>query len=223
MTQKAHELQEIISDLTSIKEALAKSGSIFRFIDAGGILKSVLLLIGIFIGIYATAFHFLLEHYGTFTEIPLQIRCPIWILLLLSILFIGYLKTKRFLQGARLIRSDINLYKLLEESYTPQLLAVVLPHTITIILVAVFLFQNEMTLYLVPIIAFLFGLLYVSLSMVFYMREIYLLGLWLVATGLLTLFTAAYLSSLAMMGITFSAGFILAAVYLYANLPGEKR
>ncbi len=223
MEKETPELREVISDLTAIKEALSKSNSIFRFLDAGGILRSVLLIGGILIALYATAFHLLSEYYGTFAAAPAHYKALFWILLAISIVFTAYLKINNFLRGARLVRSKMTLYKLLEEVYTPQCLSVILPHLAAIVLAVVFLFQREMTLYLVPVLALLFGLSSVSLSTVFYMKGIYLLGFWLVATGLLTLFTAERLSALAMLVLTFSAGFILAALYLYAGLNGERR
>lgn len=96
-----------------------------------------------------------------------------------------------------------------------------LPHLAAIALAAVFLCQRGMTLYLLPVLALLFGLFTVSLSLVFYMKEVYLLGFWLVATGLLTLFAAERLSILTMLILTFSAGFILAALYLYVRPSGS--
>lgn len=117
----------------------------------------------------------------------------------------------------------MTLYKLIKEIYTPQFMSVSLPYLAAIALAVVFLYQKGMTLYLVPVLALLFGLFTVSLSLVFYMKGVYLLGFWLVAAGLLTLFAAEQLSILAMLILTFSAGFILAALYLYTGLNGERR
>jgi len=222
MEKETPDLRAVLSDLTAIKEAVLKSNNIFRFFDAGGLLRGVLLIGGILIALFAAAFHLLAEHYGTFAAAPAPYKALFWILLAIAIVFTAYLKMNNFLQGARLVRGNMTLYKLLKEIYTPQFLSVSVPHLAAIVLAVVFLYQRELTLYLVPVLALLCGLFTVALSMVFYMKGVYLLGFWLVATGLLTLFAAEWLSLLAMLVLTFSAGFILVALYLYASPNGER-
>lgn len=223
MEKGTPDLKEVIADLTSIKEALSKSGSIFRFIDVGGVLRSILLISGLLIAAFSAAFYYLFEHYGSFAAAPSQIKIVIFVLLGLSLSLIGVLKIRNFLQSARKISVDMTLYRLLEEVYTPQFLALVLPHTIAMVLVIIFLSVRGLDLYIVPALSLLFGLLSISLSGVFFMKEVFILGIWLIATGLFTLFTAEVMHPLAALGITFSAGFILMALFLYYNLPGEKR
>lgn len=223
MDKGTPDLSEVIADLTSIKEALSKSGSIFRFIDAGGVLRSILLISGVLIAAFSTSFYYLFEYYGSFVAAPAALRIAIFVLLGLSLLLIGVLKIRNFLQGARKISGDMTLYRLLEDAYTPQFVALVLPYTISIVLVIIFLSGRGLDLYIVPALSLLFGLLSISISSVFYMKEISILGVWLAATGLLTLFMAETVHPLIALGITFSAGFILTSLFLYFNLPGEKR
>ncbi|HOJ83855.1 MAG TPA: hypothetical protein PLZ49_02415 [Bacillota bacterium] len=221
MKKEAPNLDEVLSDLAAIKEAFLKSSGIFRFFDAGGLLRGVLLIGGILIAFFAAAFHLLVKHYGTFAAAPAHYKALFWILLALSIPLTAYLKINNFLRGARLVKSNMTLYKLIKEIYTPQFISMSLPHLAAIALAVFFLYQKEMTLYLVPVLALLFGLFTVSLSLVFYMKWVYLLGFWLVAAGLLTLFAAERLSIPAMLVLSFSAGFILAALYLYARPSGS--
>ncbi len=222
MEKETSDLREVIADLTSIKEALSKSGSIFRFIDAGGVLRGILLISGVMIAAFSAAFYYLFEHYGSFAALPVHIKALLWVLIGLSVSLIGVFKIRNFLQGARRISADMTLYRLLEEVYTPQFVALILPYVVSIVLVIIFLSVRGLGLYIVPIFSLLFGLLSISLSGIFYMKEIFLLGIWLAATGLLTLFMAEVVHPLAALGITFSAGFILTALYFYVNLPGEK-
>ena len=221
MKKEAPNLDEVLSDLAAIKEAFLKSSGIFRFFDAGGLLRGVLLIGGILIAFFAAAFHLLAEQYGTFAAAPAPYKALFWILLALSIVLTAYLKINNFLRGARLVKTNMTLYNLIKEIYTPQFISMSLPHLAAIALAVFFLYQKEMTLYLVPVLALLFGLFTVSLSLVFYMKWVYLLGFWLVAAGLLTLFAAERLSIPAMLVLSFSAGFILAALYLYARPSGS--
>ncbi|NLA46797.1 MAG: hypothetical protein GX866_04555, partial [Firmicutes bacterium] len=59
MEKETPGLNEALSDLAAIKEAFLKSSGIFRFFDAGGLLRGVLLIGGILIAFFAAAFHLL--------------------------------------------------------------------------------------------------------------------------------------------------------------------
>jgi hypothetical protein len=223
MDEKEQGLQEVIADLTRIKEALSRSNSIFRFIDAGGALRGILLISGLLIAAFSAAFYGLSARYGAYAAAPVQFKALLWVLVGLSLPLIGYLKARNFLQGARKISAGMTLFRLLREVYTPQFIALVLPYFAAMVLIAVFLSARGLGIYITPALSLMIGLLIISLSGVFYMREIYIFGgVWLVATGLLALFLAELLHPLAVPGLTFSAGFILTSIYLYLNHPGGK-
>lgn len=223
MDKKPQELDEVIADLKMIKEAVSKSDSIIRFIDTRGALKSILLATGLMIALFAVLFYYLIESYGSFAAIPPGIRIALFVLIGLVLCLIGFLKIRNFLKSARGISEDMTLNRLFDEIYTPRLLAIQLPYVLVITLVIIFICSKGQFLYITPVMSILFGLLLVSLSPLSFLKEFYFLSMWLIATGLLTLFTAAVIHPLAVLGLTFSAGFILAALLLYLELPAVKR
>lgn len=99
MEKESPDLRAVLSDLTAIKEAFLKSSSIFRFFDASGLLRGVLLIGGILIALFTAAFHLLIEHYGAFAAVPAPYKALLWILLALSILLTAYLKINNFLRA----------------------------------------------------------------------------------------------------------------------------
>ncbi|HSW35612.1 MAG TPA: hypothetical protein VLH18_03320 [Candidatus Limnocylindrales bacterium] len=222
MERYAQALGEVIADLKLIKEAVSKSDNIIRFIDTRGALKGVLLGGGLIIALFSLAFYVLVSYYGTFAAIPFNIRTTLFILIGLAWCIIGYLKIFNILKGARKIREGITISTLLAEIYTPILLALIVPYMLVIILTTIFLGSNGHLNYIVPALAILFGLLIISMSLLFYMKAFYFLSLWLIATGLLFLFTATIFHPLIVLVLTFSAGFILAALLLFLNLPGRR-
>lgn len=221
MDKEPQELREIIADLKLIKEAVSKSDSIINFIDAGGALRGILLAFGLLLALFSTVFYFLLERYGSFEAIPLNLTIILFVLIALSVLGIGYVKSRNLIRGARKIGVDTTLFKLFEEILTPRVLALVVPYLAVMILVIVFLTRGH-GLYIIPVLSVLYGLLVISLSSLLYPKEFYFLGIWLTATGLLTLFTAAAIHPLAALVITFAAGSVLASLLLYLGRPGEK-
>lgn len=223
MEKDGMDLHEIETDLRRIKEAISKSDGFFSLIDTGGAVRSALLAGGLLIAGFAAGLYWLIERCGSFADIPAGTRIALFALLGLAWSGVGFLKVRNFLQSARKISSDMTVYKLFEEIYKPRFLALLLPHVATMALVIVFLANRGHGLYIIPSLAVLYGLLTISLCNVFFLKEFFLLGAWLTATGLLSLFAAEIIHPLAVLGFTFAAGFILAALLLYLGQPGVKR
>lgn len=118
---------------------------------------------------------------------------------------------------------DLSLYRFFSELFTPRLVTLVLPNLAVIVLIIIFLAGRGHSLYIIPAVAVLYGLLVISLGSLFFLKEFFSLGIWLAATGLLTLFTATAVHPTAALGVTFGAGFTLAALLLYLGPAGEKR
>lgn len=228
MENESPELREIAADLKLIKKAVSRSDSILGFIDVAGMFRGVLLACGLLIVTFSAVVYYFLERYESFEAIPVNIRIILFTLIGLSLFGVGYVKLRNFMRQAREFSDDKTLSKLLVELYTPRFLALLLPNLSVIILAIVFLASRGYGLYIIPSFAVLFGLLVISVSYLFLTKEIYLSGLWLTATGLLTLFMAEAIHPLAVLVITFAAGCIQASLLLYLNLPdlnqpGEKR
>jgi hypothetical protein len=223
MADESKELREMLSDLKLIKEAVSKSDSILRFIDAGGALRAVLLGFGLLLAGFSAAFSYLFEQYGDFSAIPLDLRLLLFFLMALSFGGIGYVKLRNFMHGARRIRADISFERLLQDMFSARLTALLVPYLLVAVLVIIFLSEQGYASYVVPSLAILYGLLVIALNCLFLLREFYFLGVWLCATGLLTLFMAQSTHPLAALVLTFAAGSVLAGLLLYLGVPGEKR
>jgi hypothetical protein len=116
----------------------------------------------------------------------------------------------------------MNLNRLFDEIYTSRMLSLMLPYIFVVTLIIIFLCTRGQLIYIVPSLAILFGLLFVAMSPIIYFKELYLLSVWLIATGLLTLFTADVYHPMVVLGFTFGVGFILAGLLLYIELPAQR-
>ena len=222
MTRDKKELEEVIADLRLIKEAVSKSDSFFRFIDMRWAMRSILLIAGLMIALFAGIFYYLVDYYGSFPEIPSQLRIALFILAGLAWCGLGYLKLNNFLKSSRSLRKDMTLNKLFNEIFTSRLVALILPFSLAIVLVIVFLSSRGQISYIVPALAILLGLTFVSMSPIVHLSELYLLSVWLIATGLLALYTATQIHPMALLSLTFAAGFILTGLLLYLDLLAHK-
>jgi hypothetical protein len=222
MDRKELDLNEVIADLKLIKEAVGKSDSFFRFIDTRRAMRGVTLIAGLLIVFFAGLFYYLTSIYGTFAAMPLNLRISLLVLVGLCWIALGFIKIGGFLKSGRAVSKDLNLFKLFDEIYTSRMLILMLPYFLVIIFTVIFLTTRTQFIYITPALAILIGLLYIALSPIIYFKELYLLCVWLIATGLLTLFLATTIHPMAVLGFTFGAGFILAGLLLYLELPGHR-
>jgi hypothetical protein len=222
MDNRSQELEEVIADLKIIKEAVSKSDNFFRYIDTRRAMRAVILATGLMIGFFSWLFYYLASVYGTFMAMPLNLRVFLFVLVGIGWLTLGFIKAGGFLKSGRAVSKDLSLNKLFNEIYTSRMLTLMLPYILVIILILVFLSSRGLYIYITPGLAILFGLLFVAMSPIIYFKELYLLSAWLIATGLLTLFSAPVFHPMAVLGLTFGAGFILAGLLLYLELPGHR-
>jgi hypothetical protein len=222
MVRKEQELSEVIADLKMIKEAVSKSDNFFRFIDTRRAMRGVMLIAGLMIAFFAGLFYYFINGYGSFLAIPQNIRIILFVLVGICWLSLGFIKAGGFIKSGRAISGDMNLKQLFDEIYTSRMLNLMLPYLIVIIMITVFLSAQGQIIYITPALSILFGLLFIAISPIIYFREIYLLSAWLIATGLLALFVAEAIHPMIILGFTFGAGFILAGLMLYVELPGHR-
>jgi hypothetical protein len=220
--KRAQELEEVIADLKMIKEAVSKSDNFFRFIDTRRAMRGVMLATGLMIAFFSGLFYYLTSIYGSFMAMPLNLRIILFVLVGIGWIVLGFIKASGFINSGRAVSKDMNLNKLFNEIYTSRMLTLMLPYIMVIILIVIFLCTRDYFEYITPGLAILFGLLFIAMSPIIYFKELYLLSAWLIATGLLTLFLASVFHPLAVLGLTFGAGFILAGLLLYLELPGHR-
>ena len=219
MDRKEHELSEVLADLKLIKEAVTKSDNIFRFIDTRRAMRGVMLIAGLMVVIFATLFYYFINSYGSFLAIPQNIRVILFVLVGICWISLGFIKAGGFIKSGRAISADMNLNRLFDEIYTSRMLSLMLPNIFVIVLIIVFICTRGQLIYIVPVLAILFGLLFIAMSPIIYFKELYLLSVWLIATGLLALYTATIFHPMVVLSFTFGVGFILAGLLLYIELP----
>ncbi|MTI95072.1 MAG: hypothetical protein FH749_06230 [Firmicutes bacterium] len=204
---KQQELSALVEDLQFVKKAIAKSGNIMRYIDVSGGLALVGLWGGIFTIIIAAAAYLLSSRYGTYGDAPTAYRVGIYLLIAATLAIAGLSKLRLFLGKARKLDRNITVDKLFDEIYTTQLLNILIPFITAIAVLLIFLITRELTIYIVPTLSILVGLLCVSYLNIFQLRELVVVGDWLVATGLIALFTAEAVHPLLAVIYTFGVGF----------------
>lgn len=216
------EIDEIVSDLLYIKNAISKNSNIFKFISLNEILRRVYLIGAIIIIGFSGIFYYFIERHGGYSEIPANNKLLLYALIFAATVMVAFLKITSIMQAAKKINRNITLLKLFEEIYTTQFVLVVLPYLLVSILLPVFLKQNGLNHMLVPFLAIFIGLMCTSLVTVFYLRELIFLGGWLIVMGLLSLLGVIVLHPLLLTMLIFGLGFILLYIASYFASASEK-
>ena len=222
MTPNRKDIEQVIDDLRFVKQAIAKNNSILKFIALSRILGVMSLVGGLLITAVAGAYYLLIRYYGSYAGIPSRTRALLAVLIVIFSVFIGAFKIWRILAGARRVRADYTLLKLVRELYSSQVLLVFMPFLFAGAGVVGFLAARGMTPYLVPALAVLFGLLFNALVGVFYIKELIVGGDWLIAGGVLTLFMTERLHPLLALILTFGLGLIALFVAGWAMASAER-
>lgn len=206
MKDHREDIDRVINDLEFVKKALAKNNSILKFIALSRIFRRVSLALGLFIIVGAGIFYLLVLRHGGCTSVPAATRTSLIVLTAVFVSVISIYKIWGVLAGARKVRSDYTLPRLIVEVYSPQTVLVLVPFMTAIAGTSVFLAVRGWGTYIVPALAILFGLLFNALVGVFHMKELIIGGDWLILTGLLTLFMAGRLHVLPALVLTFGCG-----------------
>jgi len=207
------ETQKLIEDLQVVKDAVARSNNIFRFINISRAMALVGLMGGLGIAILAGVFYYLTIRFGTYAEVPLSYRMALYLSISVFCTTAGITKVLLILTQHRKTHRDITTLQLFSQLisavYSPQSIPLIVSFASAAAGVLVFLLVRDLALYLVPAASILVGLMLVAFVNVFYIREMLVTGGWLLASGLVTLFYAERVPSSLAVIITFACGFCL--------------
>lgn len=203
------DIQKLVEDLQLVKSAVARSNSIFRFINVSQAMALVGLWGGIGIALLAGFSYFLTAYYGEFATAPLVLQVTFYIFLALFLAAVGIFKIRIVLKHARKTYQDITVLRLIDDVYTEQSIPLIVPFALAAAGLLAFLLSRGLTIYIVPVISMLLGLIFISFVSIFYFKEMLVAGNWLLITGLVTLFFVEDIPSSLAVIITFACGFVL--------------
>lgn len=209
MQNSEDDIRKLVEDLQLVKSAVVRSNSIFRFINISRAMALVGLWGGVGLAVLAGFSYFLTAYYGAFAAAPVALQAAFYVILALFWAAVGIYKIKLILRHARRTFQDITVLRLLSDVYTPQSTSLIIPFALTAVGLLAFLLTRGLTLYIVPVFSMLLGLIYISFVNIFYLREMYLAGSWLLISGLVTLFFAERLPPSLAVIITFACSFVL--------------
>ncbi|KAB3533496.1 hypothetical protein F8154_10870 [Alkaliphilus pronyensis] len=217
---KKIEMEKLVDDLVFIKQAIRKNNNVFKYFSVSRAMKWVLLYAGILIISLSLLINTIITRYASWQLAPTGLKLLIYGAAIVGLLVIVVIKLRTIVKAAKSVESDMSVVKLIKEVYTGQTLMIIIPYFISIVLIITFFNQQDLNHFIAPFLAVLFGLLTNSLVNVFHVKEMIVMGDWLILTGFIALFFLNPLNPAIIVALTFGLGCII--MYL-AILFSTKR
>ena len=214
---------QLLKDLQMIKEAASKNNNILKYIAVSeGIKNAALLSASIIIGISAILL-WKINIYGSYNALPSSIKIGLYVVLVVSVIGIGWFKSNFFLKTARKHKKDINFINMIKEIYTKTLLIIVIPFFMAIAAFCVYFSISELSHLIVPVLAILVSLFMASVLAFLNLKDFLIYFEWLFISGLFTLFIADKMHPLYSLIVTFGIGMFMLYLSARMSILKEKR
>ena len=215
--------EELLKDLQLIKEAVKKNNSILKSVSLSEGLKSTGLMTGIFIIFISLVLLWLEHNYGSYALIPAAVKTGFY-------MFVGFCsvglminKVVSIVKVLRRYKQDMNVMALFEELYTHKFWMLMAPHVVAMVVFIIYLSVSDLAFLIVPVLAILVALIFINLQSIINIRETSLSGVWMLVSGLLSLFIAYRVNSLILLSLTFGGGMLVLYISVQISTSREKR
>ena len=215
--------EELLKDLQLIKEAVKKNNSILKSVSLSEGLKSTGLMTGIFIIFISLVLLWLEHNYGSYALIPAAVKTGFY-------MFVGFCsvglminKVVSIVKVLRRYKQDMNVMALFEELYTHKFWMLMAPHVVAMVVFIIYLSVSDLAFLIVPVLAILVALIFINLQSIINIRETLLSGVWMLVSGLLSLFIAYRVNSLILLSLTFGGGMLVLYISVQISTTREKR
>lgn len=214
---------EIIKDLQLIKEAAKKNNSFLKKVSLSEGIKLTALLTGLFIFLLGFLVLWLEHRYGGYDQIPDTLKLVFYISLGLISAGLVINKVKGILKALKKYSQDINLVKLVQELYARKVLMTLGPYMLSIIVFIIYFSVSDLTHLIVPFMAILTSLIFLTMHSFINIRGMMGSFLWLLFSGLVSLFFAGSIHSVILLFLTFGVGMIILYGAIQISSKKEKR
>lgn len=214
---------ELMKDLQLIKEAVRRNSGVLKIVSLSEGIKLTALLSGLFIFFFGFIILWMEHYYGSYGQIPGTLKLALY--LCLGFISVGLViaKVKGILRVLRKYSQDMNLIKLVQELYAHKILMMIGPYFLSITVLIVYFSVSGLTHLIVPFLAILSSLIFLTFQSFINIRGIMVSFLWLLFSGFVALFFAGSIHSILLLFLTFGVGMIILFGVVQISSTREKR
>lgn len=219
MNQK-NDINTLIEDVSYIKAMITKNNP---FLYEAGISKGmqiVTLATGILTILFSGVFQWLIIKYGTFSLIPSEIRLPLFVVLGIFLVVIGFYKQHTIFSTVKTSNPTCTFTSMIANIYNRHVIHAYLPPAIITLSLSIYFLQSGHVHLLIPTIAIGLGLITNGAAIGFRISEMFVMGYWLLLSGVISL-VFNHISSCISLSYTIGLGFIFFSIA--AHISSRKK
>ncbi len=196
-TIEEKKIERLIEDISSIKSVLKKNRPLLKEIFNPASLRFLLLFYGLTAIVFPMLYYFLIQHFGSYTHIPDQIRTGLFAVLMIVILVLAFYKWR--------IRAVQKMGKMI---ITDRFAHMVIPTYIIMFFLCSMMVYKGQAYYVIPVISISTGILLNFYGCITEIKQYFLSGYWFLIVGVISiLFTS--ISPLIYFAVSQSIGWFL--------------
>jgi hypothetical protein len=182
-TINSGQIEKLLEDISSIKSVINKNKPLLQQVLNPAHFRLFTLLAAISIIGFASLIYFLMQHYGSFSDIPRTARYVIFAAMAADWVFMQYLKRRTFLTTGKRIDPTFTIGRLLKEFFAYRIAHVYVPVMVLIIFLIIYFIYENIPYYIVPAVSIGVGFLYNFIGSFTEIRHYLILGYWFLSTG----------------------------------------
>ncbi|MBU3914923.1 hypothetical protein KKA14_05250, partial [bacterium] len=179
------QIEKLLEDVSSIKQAINKNRSVLRHILLPRHYRLLSFLLGIIIIFHSAIYYFLVEHYGSYGLIPDGIKNVWYSVIAITWALLAFLKIYKLEKSLSKIDKKYSLSRTLFELFSFRIVHIYVPIMATLIAFIVHFANNELSYYIIPAISISFGILYNVLGAMTEIKQYLISGYWMVFIGVI--------------------------------------
>jgi hypothetical protein len=203
-------LEKLLADITSIKRVIRRNQPLLQQILLPTHFRWFALSAACAHIVFSLLIYFLVEHYGSFGDIPRMFRYLIYGSAAVILILFQLFKQKIFLASVRDIDPAMTFGNLLKEIFTFRIFHIYVPIVTLMLILGIYFAFQECPRYIVPTIAIGLGLLTNFLGGIIEVRPYLILGYWFLVTGILTVLFS-FVPALIAFAVSIGGGMLLLA------------
>ena len=177
------QIEKLLEDISSIKSVINKNKPLLLQVLNPAHFRLFTLLAAISVIGFAMLIYFLMQHYGSFSDIPRTTRYIIFAAMAGDWVFMQYLKRRTFLKTGRRIDPTFTIGRLLKEFFTYRIAHVYVPVMVLMIILIIYFIYKNVPYYIVPAVSIGAGFLYNFIGSFTEIRQYMIIGYWFLITG----------------------------------------
>ena len=205
------QIEKLLGDISLIKSVISRNKKVIRMIMLPTHFKFLYLVSGFSVIGFSIAFYLLMEHYGSFSGIPVNYKSTIYLLMAMTWALLGFIKYYKWADSLSRIDKRYTLTYALEGFFSFRIVHVYLPLLILTIIISAFFVERDTAYYVIPTISIGIGLMHNLIGSVTRLWQWIESGYWFLATGLFLL-VSGHVSTPFAVSISLGSGCILFGV-----------